>query len=336
MAALPTELWAIVIEHDTTTPTLLSVCLVCHALRIEAQQYLYRRVLDLTLRSQTIFLKTIIDSPRLASYVRTFSIRVGLRMSPDYWDSLKSGFQAMVNLTELLFSRYKGEPCAADLLVGVPFQLKTLLWGCLSDDGLLTFLTTQHELKNLITYWGKFDMCLSRTPVPELSDFGGNLAALRLFLPGRRVRHVHLMMFANEDLELSDPLREALSFVSTFQISASSPRPLLKDFGSALRNVEVLKIDGLMSADRLKNQVTLMPRLRRVVLSAGPRDLDHHYLDHDFMQAKYQVALKKWLFENCELLDIVEERNLGLDDDYLKWTRFSPHATASDGFVRGW
>ena len=78
-----------------------------------------------------------------------------------------------------------------------------------------------------------------------------------------------------------------------------------------------------------------MPKLRRILLSAGPTDPDNHFLDSEFMRIKYQLELKNWLFENCELLHIVE-RNLDISDEYLKWTRLSPHAFISDGFVRGW
>ncbi|KAF5326893.1 hypothetical protein D9619_004606 [Psilocybe cf. subviscida] len=245
---IPTEVLLQIVKHQSANDDLRYASLTCKALRDDAQQILFRTPVPRTAYHHLIFLDAILSSPdRLGPMVREY-VHVSGSAYCDGEDEVlieKTGrmLRAMCNLKRLAFRNAKKLP--ASVLDNTTFQLDAFDWGSSHDnsDILHWFLLTQPGLKHL-TYHGKWAPDDVESLCPRLRSVTGGMAAVQLFVTGKRVTHLQWTpQDRNEDFAAAPYLESKLKRVRFLTCRAT--REGLPWFASQLRSLVLLEMSGL-------------------------------------------------------------------------------------------
>ena len=124
---IPPELYRPIVHHlHQGRPSLLAVSLASRILNAEGQRVLFR-TMDISRDAQTthtLFLTTILSQERLASLVEEYRLPNNILRSQEdsFWDPLRRGLQAMVNLRRLFLEAPSHVPRSNSCHVGVHFS----------------------------------------------------------------------------------------------------------------------------------------------------------------------------------------------------------------------
>jgi len=271
---LPWELVSAIIQHVIERSTLITLCLTTKAAYSEASKRIYRDLSDNLDRNPAHHLhriKALIAYPRLASLVRSFSIKSvasSWRYTPpnngletedealvkkgrkvdlkgEIWGILPQALNLMSNLEHLSFREFSGQPSAHWLLPNVTFQLKTLRWGSHGEgEPMAAFLETQQRLETLHLEEG-LSCPMDPGSCLTLKSVQGNLSTFQRFLPGRPgIKHLRWVpsMEEYDGDPLINILVEELGRITHFSIGGYFMRRLLSVFGGHFRDLIALEI----------------------------------------------------------------------------------------------
>ena len=282
---IPLELYRPIIETISDQNTLLSLLFASRHLSTEAERILYHNLEwgDSDVVSQTLFLRTVIDCPRVARLVwRYHFVSYSLLIIDDdpYWTLLPVALRALVNLKELGFGRLGRVPTAlAHVLRGCTFQLVSLIWECYNDENELSvFLTGQEALEQLRVNWRGECAGPPASALQNLSCLAEWSGTIRTFLPGRTITRLRWFPSFND-----------------------SHPDFIASISSALRNLHVLALYGPDIILSLSTIVDYLPNLPFLEL-VGHRKTDLlsiHRLPHSLFPCQSRRSNVKTLSLGC-------------------------------------
>ncbi|TFK58442.1 hypothetical protein BDN72DRAFT_84658 [Pluteus cervinus] len=247
---LPDALYRPIIEYISEEKALYQLTLASQILRLEAQRVLYHTLVKDDLDTHKGFLKSITRDPRLASYVREYSLMATKTIDKELWGLLALGLQSMTHLSSLGFRDHGGGPSASKILPNCTFQLDSLNWECNSDeDFLIKFLATQPRIRklSLAPSWG-LDTFREVPPtyLPDLEQCCGGHGVLRSFLPNHRITRVRWIPDLEEPLR-PDPivLSHINQSVKMLSFGGYFGRMELPLIATHLQSLEFLELIGL-------------------------------------------------------------------------------------------
>jgi hypothetical protein len=150
MDGIPLDLRPIIKHMNDDVQSLLAMSLASRALRVEAQQFLFRTVALLKdVDAHIKFLTIVTSSSLLASLVeeyRQFDLLDAKHHQEPLWGLTCRGLQAMINLKVLCFCAMNDHP-SSQILRGCSFQLDVFRWESRDDaEQLLEFLPKPAKL----------------------------------------------------------------------------------------------------------------------------------------------------------------------------------------------
>jgi hypothetical protein len=270
---IPLELYRPIVETISDRSTLLSLLLASRHLSTEAERILYHNMewSDSDLVSQTLFLRTVIDCPRVARLVWRYHFVSCLIINDDrYLTLFSAALRALVNLKELGFGRLGFGP-AAHVLRGCTFQLVSLIWECCNDENELSvFLAGQEALEQLrVTNWREECAGPPASALQNLSFLAGTSGTIRAFLPGRTITRLRWHPDFDEPLpDIIASISSALRNLHVLALYASDTILSISAIVDYLPNLRFLELKGHRETDLL--YIHRLPHLEGLVLSMPP------------------------------------------------------------------
>lgn len=239
----PTELYGLIIEFISTTPTLFSLLLTSRVIKVEAERVLYRSITltsyDFPARAFLLF-DCVSNCERLAHIVHHLSLDwqgfsnnelITIRKH------LVPALDALVNLKSLICTAPFG--LYPPKFRSFPFQLKEFLWRDIWDgDDLAALISNQPRLETLsVRYGGDAPLVLPPSACQELSVLAINGVHISAFLHCRNIKY----------LEWNECQNRSSSILSAAE---------------SLHNLRALVLKGTYSDDLLISLAPHLPQLQ--------------------------------------------------------------------------
>ncbi|KAF9051869.1 hypothetical protein BJ165DRAFT_1451786 [Panaeolus papilionaceus] len=343
---LPLELFPIIFEYLVGDHrTLVALTTTTKSLAFEAKKSLYQDVTHwpTNRRRHSQFLSTIILSPDLGLYVRSYSIRVVSTDLDPFFNLLHRGLKVMNNLHQLtiedaVVSYYKPNPHLTQILTGTNFKLRAFAWICRTDENpIAAFLSTQTELEELNICWHSEwrkrilpDMCADVPPsvCPRLRRLCGEVGTLKMFLPGRNIDHLSCPPPSGTQIgEIEDTLpllSTELGKIKTLCCSIYYAGSFLYSY---LGRLEVLHLVGFLVEENVE-RITLLPNIRIVILQG------RSILSAEITETEFKLDdIPYKLFYRCkrlERLDILCRPEC--KEPEKRWSRWIKDVEHNEGF----
>lgn len=170
------------------------------------------------------FLRTINNNPRLAQYVELFwTILIHEECDVELWLLLSNALLKMKCITNLHLESGITRPL--DGLLGcTSFQLQSFSWYCMAEEErILSFICSQKRVHALnLPTWNGTGKPVLHNIATNLTWLRGPIGAARSFVPGRRIKSLHILgsFTADELLSLTPHLYylEDLRIPTLFQV----------------------------------------------------------------------------------------------------------------------